>query len=262
MLPDTSVKRQKTRCQKDIGRAELVDILIFSVERQDIRGGNMKITRKQLKQIISEALSETKSAEMQDAIVFLEYLEGFISRGSLSPDPHGGLTGRESSLTVQELLQMIPGFINQINLALGGKDTGAQAAEIKDTTYSAVINPAAGTRSVQRPTAITKHNSLTLVVPILLQEGVTLKHKLKGYEWSGRSFVLHIYIPFDGRSSHMTLQEDRYSGVYAEIIDMRLDESRFDFALEILEAANDPEAIGEFIADAAADYQNLPIYSI
>jgi len=52
LLHVTSVRKQKIRCQKDIGRVALVDIHIFSVVKQDTRGGKMKITRRQLRKLI------------------------------------------------------------------------------------------------------------------------------------------------------------------------------------------------------------------
>lgn len=58
MLHVTSVKRQKIRCRKDIGHVGLAGTRIFLVEKQDTHGGDMKITSKQLKKIILEAVRD------------------------------------------------------------------------------------------------------------------------------------------------------------------------------------------------------------
>ena len=68
MLRGISVRKQKIRCQKDIGRVALVDIRTFLVERQDIRGGRMKISRRQLKQLINEIYKDYDIKKRMDRL--------------------------------------------------------------------------------------------------------------------------------------------------------------------------------------------------
>ena len=75
MLHVTSAKRQKIRCQKDIGHAGLVDILTFLVGRQDTRGGSMKITRTQLRRLIETTIKPNiPNVPSEDALEKIDVL--------------------------------------------------------------------------------------------------------------------------------------------------------------------------------------------
>jgi len=221
----------------------------------------MKLTRRQLKRLIFEYSDFLPGDFRQaDAIVFLEYLDTFIKSGSLNTKakidliyPENAPVGKYYiSLTQQELIERIPKLINQINMSLGSENE----FPVKDNSGAFGTSPVE-LKSYQRDD---RFKQLTIYIPILLKDKVTFNHSQNAYEMSSSNnkFGLILYIMFDGSQSQIYLSEEVLASPDIVVVDMLLEESLFDFAFDLLESTNDPEEIGQFIADAATQ-DNLPI---